>query len=51
MGASPMKEVETLWGGELPEFESIEAANELIGALVMACGTASHGIRTGNPSV
>jgi len=35
MGASPMKEVETLWGGELPEFESIEAANELIGALVM----------------
>ena len=30
-----MKEVEKLWGGELPEFESIEAANELIGALVM----------------
>jgi hypothetical protein len=35
MGASPMKEVESLWGGELPEFENIEAANELIGALVM----------------
>jgi hypothetical protein len=35
MGASPMKEVEKLWGGELPEFETIEAANELIGALVM----------------
>jgi hypothetical protein len=35
MGASPMKEVERLWGGELPEFETIEAANELIGALVM----------------
>ena len=30
-----MKEVESLWGGELPEFENIEAANELIGALVM----------------
>jgi hypothetical protein len=35
MGASPMKEVESLWGGELPEFETIDAANELIGALVM----------------
>jgi hypothetical protein len=35
MGASPMKEVQSLWGGELPEFETIEAANELIGALVM----------------
>jgi hypothetical protein len=22
MGASPMKEVESLWGGELPEFEN-----------------------------
>jgi hypothetical protein len=35
MGASPMKEVEKLWGGELPEFETIDAANELVGALVM----------------
>jgi hypothetical protein len=35
MAASPMKEVESLWGGELPEFETIDAANELIGALVM----------------
>ncbi len=35
MGASPMKEVQSLWGGELPEFETIDAANELIGALVM----------------
>ena len=32
MGTSPMKEVESLWGGELPEFETIDAANELIGA-------------------
>ena len=35
MGASPIKLVERLWGGELPEFNSIDAANELIGALVM----------------
>lgn len=32
---SPMKLVQELWGGELPEFESLDAANELIGALVM----------------
>jgi hypothetical protein len=30
-----MKIVEDLWGGELPEFDSVEAANELIGALVV----------------
>ena len=35
MSASPIKMVEKLWGGELPAFDSIEAANELIGALVM----------------
>ena len=34
MGVSPIKMVESLWGGELPEFGSIDAANELIGALV-----------------
>jgi hypothetical protein len=33
--ASPMKTVEALWGGTLPTFESKEALNELIGALVM----------------
>ena len=32
---SPMKMVEALWGGELPTFDSIDDANELIGALVM----------------
>ncbi len=32
---SPMKAVSALWGGELPEFESLDAANELIAALVM----------------
>jgi hypothetical protein len=35
MQTSPIKIVEALWGGELPTFETIEAANELIGALVM----------------
>ena len=35
MQGSPMKMVEALWGGELPTFDSIDEANELIGALVM----------------
>lgn len=35
MGVSPIKVVESLWGGKLPEFETIDAANELVGALVM----------------
>ena len=35
MGTSPIKTVESLWGGELPEFESLDAANVVIGALVM----------------
>jgi hypothetical protein len=35
ISASPIKMVEKLWGGELPAFDSIDAANELIGALVM----------------
>jgi hypothetical protein len=35
MVVSQIKMVESLWGGELPEFETIDAANELIGALVM----------------
>jgi hypothetical protein len=33
--ASPIKMVEDLWGGELPAFDSIDDANELIGALIM----------------
>lgn len=32
---SPLESVKELWGGELPEFDSIEAANELLQALVM----------------
>lgn len=35
MVASPIKVVQDLWGGELPAFDSIDAANELIGALIM----------------
>ena len=35
MSASPIKMVKDLWGGELPAFDSIDAANELISALVM----------------
>jgi hypothetical protein len=35
MSASPIKMVEGLWGGELPDFGSINAANEVIGALIM----------------
>jgi len=35
MSASPIRMVEALWGGELPEFESIDEANVLIGALIM----------------
>lgn len=35
MTVSPMDAVKGLWGGELPEFESIDAVNELVGALVM----------------
>ena len=34
MTASPMHTVKGLWGGELPEFESLESVNDLIGALV-----------------
>jgi hypothetical protein len=34
-GVSPGKVLDALWGGELPHFESIDAANELFGALLM----------------
>jgi hypothetical protein len=30
----PMQVLENLWGGELPEFESLDEANELIDALI-----------------
>ena len=35
MSASPIKIVEGLWGGKLPDFGSLKEANELIGALIM----------------
>lgn len=35
LGASPLNQVKALWDGELPEFDDVEAANELVGALVM----------------
>ena len=35
MQNSPIKMVEALWGGALPTFDNLDAANELIGALVM----------------
>ena len=35
LSASPIKTVEGLWGGKLPEFASTDAANELISALIM----------------
>ena len=34
LGASPMETVKHLWGGELPEFDSMEAVNELLNTLV-----------------
>lgn len=35
MQGSPIRMVEALWGGELPPFDSIDDANELLGALIM----------------
>ena len=40
MSFSPIKMVEDLWGGELPAFDSMDAANELITRLSWAYGTA-----------
>ena len=34
IGASPMETVKHLWDGELPEFDSMEAVNELLNVLV-----------------
>ena len=35
LAVSPLDQVRALWAGELPEFDDLEAANELIGALVV----------------
>ena len=34
INASPMRVLEGLWGGDLPAFDDVDAANELIGALI-----------------
>src|SRR3954452_16048809 len=34
LSASPLQTVKDLWGGELPVFDSLNDANELIGALI-----------------
>lgn len=34
MAASPLETVKQLWGGELPEFDSLESVNELLNVLV-----------------
>ncbi len=34
LSASPLQMIQDLWGGELPIFDSMDEANELIGALV-----------------
>ena len=35
MGIPPLKLVESLWGGRLPEFDTLDAANVLVGSLIM----------------
>jgi hypothetical protein len=35
MSASPLDAVKALWGGEFPEFDSLDAVNELLRILVM----------------
>src|SRR4029077_17701953 len=35
ISASPLDAVKALWGGELPEFDSLDAVNELLRILVM----------------
>jgi hypothetical protein len=35
ISASPLDTVKALWGGELPEFDSLDAVNELLAVLVM----------------
>jgi hypothetical protein len=35
ISASPLDTVKALWGGELPEFDSLDAVNELLAMLVM----------------
>jgi hypothetical protein len=35
LSVSPLEVVKGLWGGKLPQFDDLDAANELLGALIM----------------
>jgi hypothetical protein len=45
MSASPLDAVKALWGGEFPEFDSLDAVNELLRILVMGLWNRLPGIR------
>ena len=47
VSASPLDALKGLWGGELPVFDSLDAVNELLAALIMGCGIGFPGIRNG----
>ena len=47
IGVSPIKMVESLWDGKLPEFNTLDDANELIGALIMGAAFDDLGVDTG----
>ena len=51
MSASPIKVVQDLWGGELPPFDTIEEANELIGAPMPSSWPAIAGMPTTRPTL
>ncbi len=36
LSVAPLETVKALWGGELPAFDSLDAVNELLAALIMA---------------
>jgi hypothetical protein len=39
--------MKALWGGELPEFDSTDALNALLAALIRVYGTGLSGTRSG----
>jgi hypothetical protein len=47
MSASPLDAVKAFWGGELPEFDDLDAANELLRVLVMGLWNGLAGSRKG----
>ena len=46
LGASPLDQVNALWGANCPSFPDLDAANELVGALVMGLWNRLRPIRT-----